>query len=236
MNIVDKAKMLMNSEDVKDESRNFIKDTVEALLGDPVSLAKILISIGNCPVFISQQIFLENFIAILEGSFYSEEDARKFSALLAEGGDKENKAKRVVKIIDGLDSEKKAKFIINLTRSLLAGFINVTDYLRLCSAVRNTLEEDLLFLQQNIAKDEIEASVETMSLAGNGLMYMSVIGEPCFYSFLLSAKLLDKYGLSYGDEEKYSYKTYISPNKESSLNIEINVPALTDEEVDNICQ
>lgn len=235
MNIVDKAKMLMTSQAVKEESKNFIEDLIAALLGDPISLAKVLYAIKNGPMFISQQIFLENFTAILEGSFHSEEEAHKFSELLAEDGEKEEKAKRVVKIIDGLDSKKKANYIVNLTRSLLAGFINVTDYLRLCLAVKNTLEEDLVFLSNNITKDEIEASIETIALAGNGLMYMSIIGELCYYSFLPSAEALDKYGLSYGSE-KYSYERYISERGEYSLNTEISIPAMTAEEIDDICK
>lgn len=235
MNIVDKANMLMTSKVVREESKNFIEDLIAALLGDPISLAKVLCAIKNSPKFISQQIFFENFTAILEGSFYSEEESRKFSALLAEGGDKEDKAKRVVKIIDGLDSKKKANFIINLTRSLLADFISVTEYLRLCLAIKNTLEEDLIFLSENITEDMIEASVETISLAGSGLMYMSVVGEPCYYSFLSIAELLDKYGLSYGSE-KYSYGARITDGQQSGLIAEINIPSMSDEEIDNICK
>lgn len=44
-------------------------------------------------------------------------------------------------------------------------------------------------------------SIETIALTGSGFMYMSIIGESCYYSFLSSAEALDKYGVSYGAEK-----------------------------------
>lgn len=204
---LDDIKLLLQSDGAREEGKELFENLISSVLGDPIAVEKVIKTITNMPMFINETIFYENFRLFLSESFSCEEELRVFSQKLDEDGNKRENAKRIIKIIDSIESEKKTRYVINLTRSCIAGFLSVKDYFRLCTVVKNTILEDLDFLSQKIKEKDLELTPETLNLSNQGLMYMSVIGTPSEYSFLELAEMLDKFGISYGDEEKYKYSS-----------------------------
>ena len=242
MNFIDNVKALVLQKDVKEKSKDLIEDTACAILGDPVSAAKVMITLLESPLFLREQLFWAKMESFLAGVYLSEEDCGKLAAKLAEDGMKNDNALRLIECIDRAETKQKVQYLINATRCLLAGFIDRPSFFRLCHAISQTLEEDLLFLREHIEEDDILYSSYVQGLVTAGLMYQSVLdgnGEQK-YSFTPIAKQLDRYAVSYNDVDRY-------PNPQAGLIEEqtpqIQIPALdwnemvaTDEEYKEVLE
>lgn len=86
---------------------------------------------------------------------------------------------------------------------MLADFIELSLYFRICHVVADTLYEDLLFLQKNIFKADLDYNENVQGLFTSGLMYLSVIGEETKYSFNSFARDVDRYSISYDNLGRY---------------------------------
>ena len=87
---------------VKPHGMNLDSDleaAVSAVLGDPVSAIKVIISLAKSPFFIREQLFWTKMEAFLNGVYLSEEDCAKLCAKLTEDGEKEENAFRLVENI-----------------------------------------------------------------------------------------------------------------------------------------
>ena len=101
----------------------------------------------------------------------------------------------------------------NLLRAYKINLINKNDFFRLSFCLTKLLSEDAKYLSDNIHKQEIEENIYCLSLSANNLMYNRSRGfasdesdaEKEFYCFTQMGKMLDKYALSFGDENKYTY-------------------------------
>lgn len=111
-------------------------------------------------------------------------------------------------------------------------FIDSTTYFRICHSITHTLEEDLQFLRDHIAECDLAYSPCTQGLLTAGLMYQSVIdgnGDQK-YSFTPTAKMVDKFAVSYDDRDRYS-DTKIISNLEAIP--QIRIPSTEWEEISN---
>ncbi|GEM_PF-3882943 len=200
MNIIEKAELLISSDEVKEASVDLIGDILSAMHGNIMSTAKVIKSCKGSVAFIETQLFLERFEAFLSGICTDDKNIRSMGEILNKYEQDPEFAKRILDKIIKVDTLQKTKYITNLTLSLRYGYLTKKEYLILCRIVVNVIEEDLQYLKQHITRNTIESNEFTEELQDHGLVYMGdpgmVYGKWAFY--------LDKYGLSYGDE-KYKY-------------------------------
>lgn len=158
--------------------------------------------------------FWNKFRRFLEGGDLSEDDRDTLFEKLSTEGTKEANAQRLIQIIDQVESQKKVDYIINATHSLCYSHINRSQYYRICNIIVTTLEEDLLYLQKNIAAhEELCFCDEVQGLINRGLMEQSNIDMGDFehpeidnrrFIFTNLAQQVDMYALSYNSCNRYS--------------------------------
>lgn len=212
-NFLDMAKDFLSKKEFKEESNNLLGDIVNALLGDYGSAGKIIFTLSKSPFFIREQLFWTKMTAFLNGVYINEEDRGKLCAKLMEQGQKEDNALRLIDCIDRAESLKIISYLINVTRCLLAGFIELSLYFRICHLITHTLAEDLIFLKVHILdKTEFSYDLSVQGLMASGLMYQSVIDAngDSQYSFTPIAELVDRFAISYDDVDRYPNPEYLS--------------------------
>lgn len=212
MKFIEQIKGLISRGDIQEASENMLEDAANAVLGDPVSIGKIMIAIAKSPFFIREQLFWMKMEAFLNGVYLNEDDCAKLRATLIEDGAKHDNAFRLVESIDRAETQQKIRYLINATRCLLTNFIDRPTYFRICHAITHTIEEDLAFLGEHINEAEFTYSTYTQGLLTAGLMYQSVIdanGEQK-YSFTPLAETVDRYAVSYDNVERYPNPTQLS--------------------------
>lgn len=199
MKLIERAEELISNNEVREASENILEDTINAVMGDPVSMGKLLIAIMNLPFFIRDQIFWSKMRAFLNGVYLTEEDCSKLRNRLTKDGEKQDNALRLVEIIDKTETMKKVQYLINASRCVLEEHIDRETYFRICHALTHTLEEDLDYLRQHINENQLTYCVSVQGLLTSGLMYQSVIGgdDEQKYSFTPLAKLVDQYAVDY---------------------------------------
>lgn len=237
MKFTEEMKGLISRGEIQEASTDILEDTINAFLGDPVSIGKIMISLAKSPFFIREQIFWAKLSAFLDGIYLNEDDCAKLGAKLTENGEKRDNPLRLVESIDRAETQQKIRYLINATRCLLTDFIDRPTYFRICHVVTHTLEEDLTFLADHIDETDLPYSIYTQGLLTSGLMYQSVIdgnGDQK-YSFTSIAKLVDQFAVSYDNAERYPNPQVIRVQDNPP---QIRVPSLewknimaTDEEV-----
>ena len=155
MKFLDRAKSLKDSEAVKTGGLSLLEDIGNALFGNPLSAAKVLY---KGPAFIRDLTFVSKFEAFLMGLDLDEEEMLQLAAKFAEDGNKNDNAVRLVSCLERVDTLKKINCLVNATRCLLASFISMDEYFRICQAIDNTLLEDLMFLREHIDEEDLEYS------------------------------------------------------------------------------
>lgn len=211
MSLIENAKLLVTNKTVQEASGDVISDSVDALLGNPTSYAKLLLTLSKAPFFMKEQLFWSKFEHFLNGAFLSEDDSAKFRAFLVENGCESENARRLIAYIDHSETLTKVEYLINATRCLLSEFISISDYYRICHCIKNSLEEDLVFLREHVLENnngDIDYPYNdcVQGLLTSGLMYQSTIdaGEgDNRYSFVPFADKVDRYAVSYHDDARY---------------------------------
>lgn len=208
MNIIDEAKALVDRKEIQEASSNFLEDAISSILGDPISIAKMMLGIIKSPFFIREQIFWMKFSKFLSGVFTSENDRANFSKILTENGTQKDNSIRLLACIERAETETKIQYIINASRSLLSGFITLNEFFRICRQITHNLDEDLRFLQENLTKSNISYNYSIEGLLSTGLMYQSIIDaneghEGQNYSFTTLAEIVDRFAVSYDDVGRY---------------------------------
>lgn len=205
MEFVDQIKGLIASGKIQETSINMLEDVINAVLGDPVSIGKIIIALAKSPFLLREQIFWMKMEAFLNGTYLHEDDRAKLCAKLTENGENKDNSIRLVESIDRAETQQKIQYLINATRCLLSDFIDRPTFFRICHIVTHTLEEDLVFLSKHINEADILYNATVQGLLTSGLMYQSVIdskGEQK-YSFTPLAEIVDRFAISYNDLERY---------------------------------
>lgn len=199
------VKKLITEREIKEFSKDIIGDTIEAVLGDEAAALRVSKSICKFPILIRDKIFWTKISEFMNGVFLDEGDRAKLRARLTENGEKGDNPLRLIECIDRAETQKKISYLINATRCLLADFIDLDHYFRICHAITHTLEEDLSFLRDHINEDNLSYNNCVQGLFTAGLMYQSIIGGngDDRYSFTPVAKLVDRYAISYDNVSKY---------------------------------
>lgn len=195
---MNEIKILSQSEEVKDKGKNFLETLIAAFLsGDIVSIGKCICELSNSPIFIKEAIFYQNFNEYLSNTCADGDILRKFSAILAEGYNPEENAKRVIKIIDDVGTKQKAIYISNLTRACCMGSIDVNKFFKLAQCIVRLTDEDLIFLCDNISKQIIDTDEEYIDDFRNCGLMKEVDGG---FTYTKRAHELKKFALWYGHD------------------------------------
>lgn len=126
MKFIERVKMVISNEETLEASKNLLEDAVNAILGDTMSAAKIIIALGKSPFFIREQLFWGKMEAFLNGVYLNEDDNLKLCVKLTKDGEKGENSRRLIEIIDRVETQQKVQYLINATRYLLADAIDET--------------------------------------------------------------------------------------------------------------
>lgn len=206
MNILEKGRALVCNDEFKDLSADLLWDCIALLTGDVTAAARIVCSVTKGALDLREQLFWSKFEWFLNNVDTSTDFLGKFCRVLAENEDNTDTLNRLMDTIDKVDTKNKAKYLANASRCVAAGFIDRTTFFRICHILKNSLQEDLLFLQNMILEEgEHEYSDTIQGLWNCGLMYQSVIDSNGNdrYAFTPFAHTLDMYALSYDDVNRY---------------------------------
>lgn len=171
----------------------------------------------------------------MNGIYLEESDRTILRAKLAENGNSNENALRLVASINRAETMQKIQYLVNVTRCLLTNFIDRPTYFRICHAVTFSLEEDLSFLKDHIDEEDLVYNSYVQGLLTTGLMYQSVIdgNDESKYSFTPLARLVDQYAVSYENLERYPNPKQIT-DVQTILRQQISPKALTDDDMDDI--
>ena len=197
---------VVKDKEVQDILKNLLEDSLNALMGNPVSAGKVISNLAKAPFLLSEKLFWTKIDAFINGVYLPEEDRLKLCAKLTEKGEHRDNAFRLLSYIEKAENMRKIDYLINATRCFLSDFIDRSEYFRICHAIVHTLEEDLIFLSERIFDKDISANLHTQGLLTSGLMYQSVIdtnGDNNGYSFTEFAHVVDEYAVSYKNLKKY---------------------------------
>ena len=185
-----------------------IKDTVEAIHSfyDKVLFDKLAYVLSN------QESDFDDWLKISEKF---DEDNKAYNKMV----------KQLIYYINAMNETDLLFAFSNLLRAYKCGLICKNDFFRLGFCLTKLLVEDAQYLSNNISKGSIEENIYCISLSNNGLMYNRSRGfsdsesdaEKEFYSFTQMGKMLDKYALNFGNEERYNYKEVDASLSEQKL-------------------
>ena len=116
MKFIEQIRERISRGEIKDASTNLLEDIANAVLGDPISIGKIIIALAKSPFFIREQLFWMKMELFLNGVYLSEDDRAKLRAKLTEDGAKQDNSLRLVECIDRAETQKKVQYLINATR------------------------------------------------------------------------------------------------------------------------
>lgn len=205
MSIIDDAKALIANGDIHDIEANLFFDTIEAVCGNPVAVAKIIYALAKSPFFLRDKLLWIKVEQYLTGVYVSEEDRAKLRAKLTENGSSDENSKRLLECIDRAETKGKIQYLINATRCFLADFIDRTTFFRICHVIAGTIDEDLVFVRDHITEQQnFEYSQTIQGLFVSGLVTFSTIGgEPTRYAFTPLAEDVDRFAISYDNVDRY---------------------------------
>lgn len=186
-------------------STDMLSDVHKAFQGDGIAISRIIYTLSQMPFIFRERLFWSKMEQFLNSVYLNENDCSALRAKLAAYGEEEKNIYRLIAYIDRAETKKKIRYLINVTRCLLTGFIDLDTYFRICNAVTYTLEEDLQYLRNHITEDNIAYNASTQGLYANGLMYQSTIevSGRQFFSFSPIGKMVDRYAVSYDDDARY---------------------------------
>lgn len=175
-----------------------LENLASALLsGDFVSVGKLIKALVGSPYFIREEIFWDNFIEYLDNVCYDEDGLRKLSEMLADDGNSDENAKRLIKIIDDVGTREKTVYISNLTRACCQHLIDRSKFFKLSQCIIRLTDEDLIFLCNNISGKKVETDEEYIDDFRNCGLLKEVDGG---FVYTKRAFELKKYSLWYGHD------------------------------------
>lgn len=139
-------------------------------------------------------------------------DSVKFSSQLFgdENTAREN-ALRLVQYIDKAETLTVVGYMVNASRAVGNQLISVADYFRITWALTNTFPEDLHYFKTiATSEDVLQGNTQIIALAQSGLMISAGTDanrsvEDQDYAVTSFGILVDRYALSYEDEERQQY-------------------------------
>ena len=125
MKFTEKIQGLISRGEIQDASTNMLEDTIGAVLGDPISVGKIMLAIVKSPFFIREQLFWTKMEAFLNGVYLNENDCAKLRATLTSDGEKQDNALRLVESIDRAETQQKIRYLIFFLETITLNSINL---------------------------------------------------------------------------------------------------------------
>lgn len=196
--VMGKFKRCVCSDAIKEKTKGLLENLTVALVsGDITVIGKLLKDVMGSPYFIREEIFWQSFIEYLDNTCDDECDLRKLSEMLAEDGNSNENAKRLLKIIDDIETQRKAIYLSNLTRACCQHLIDKNKFFKLSQCIVRLTDEDLMFLCDNIDKKKISTDEEYIDDFRNCGLMKEVDGG---FVYTKRAFELKKYSLWYGHD------------------------------------
>lgn len=180
-----------------------------------VAIVRVSHAIANRLITEFQALPYRKLLRYLEGVKKVEEsleDSCKLSDKLFGNPEKRvENAMRVCETVVSADTEKKIEYLINATRGLLVGGIDVEMMFRIFRAITESLPEDLEYLSSIIEKDgPFIGNTTVHALSSNGMMVLAGIYgdrdiEEQQYHISKLGYMVDMYALSLSNEERYKF-------------------------------
>lgn len=208
MNLIQKAKELITSNEVQDFCVDVVSDCVAFMQGDITAGARIIYTLTKGGFQLREQLFWGKFERFLSEVDVSEDFLANFCKVMADNDEDYDHCARVLDTVDKIDTLKKAKYLANASRCVASGFIDIATYFRICHILKNCLQEDLSFIINEVLIDgDYEYSDTIQGLMNCGLMYQSMIDTnengTDEYRFTPFAKVMDIIALSYDNVARY---------------------------------
>lgn len=195
-------------------------DIVETIIGlathNPLSVAKIAAFLSDKTYTAIQKIPYLQIQKYLDGVKKAEElgDSCKLADKLFSDPKKKNEnAMRIYKMVTSADTEKKIDNLINATRSMLLGLIDIDEMFRIFRAIVDSLPEDLDYLSSIVEKSgPFTGNIQILALERSGLMISAGIDanadvEEQQYHITTLGFMVDQYALSLSNEERWKWYT-----------------------------
>lgn len=174
----------------------------EALNGDPKGILDIIKTVEELPGNFRDKIFTYNLKKFLTGIVEKGANGRLVGRLLADSGYGDEYGIALLKLIDSMDMGEKARYLSFLCDSVSKGFVTPDECFIYGRLLRDLSPKSLQFIKINIGNKEFSNKTnEIEELLSYNLMYETDNG----YAFNKKAYYLDKFAISYCDEEKYKY-------------------------------
>lgn len=191
-----------NSEENDDEK--LFETVLKILMGDVSSVIDTLNIIRNYCKSIPDKIFYNNLQAMMLDMDHNKTSAKKVGTILAKSEYGFDSGLVLLKFLYSFETPQKGKCMAYLLDSVSKEFITPMECMRLCRYLNDISLMSLIYLKNNVSKKTVQGSIEVypyiMELKNNGLMYEN---SGSGLSFELDAFLLDKYSLSYDEDNKY---------------------------------
>ena len=206
MKLLEQGKALVTDKEVQSGSIDFFADSVAALIGDPVAVGKMMVTLLQSPFLLNEKIFWNKFELFLNGIDTSDSERAMFCERLTSKGRKGENPYRLIAAINRCDTQRKITYLIAASRCLAADFIDLSTYFRIVHTIMDCLQEDLEFVSDNILNHgEYEYSDTVQGLMNCGLMYQCVMdcNGNDKYTFTPFADTIDIFALSYDNVDRY---------------------------------
>lgn len=174
----------------------------EALDGNTSGILEIVKAVEELPANFRDKIFIYNLQRFLNGLDEKGTCGRKVGKILAKSGYDEEYGIALLKLIDSMDMGEKAKYLSYLCDSVSKDFVTSDECFMYGRLLRDLTPGSIQFIKNNIGNKEFSSKTnEITELLSYDLMYDTDNG----YAFSRKAYHLDKFAISYCDEEKYKY-------------------------------
>lgn len=195
----------MNKE-IEEEISNLYHMVGDAILGDKLTIIKVIDSVSNLPHLLHNLFFIRKLDKLLSESATIKE-RNKLAEMLLEDKDRRKFTEYIISVVDKIETEDKIMYVINATRSLCMKYISLEEYYRMLHLIVRCLCNDLLFMALHIHESNMVPNESVYELLSDGLMFNSIVSEneENKYSFVPFAYKLVKYSIKY-DEYSNTYE------------------------------
>ncbi len=195
-------------------------DIVETIIGvaihDPLSVKKMAAYLSDKTYTEIQKIPYLQIKKYLDGVKRVEElgnSCKIADKLFSDPKRKNDNAMRIYKMVTSTDTEKKIDYLIDTTRSMLLGLIDINEMFRIFRAIVDSLPEDLDYLSSIVEKSgPFTGNIQILALERSGLMISAGIDanadvEEQQYHITTLGFMVDRYALSLSNEERRKWYT-----------------------------
>lgn len=195
-------------------------DIVETIIGvathDPLSVKKMAAYLSDKTYTEIQKIPYLQIKKYLDGVKKVEElgnSCKIADKLFSDPKRKNDNAMRIYKMVTSTDTEKKIDYLIDTTRSMLLGLIDINEMFRIFRAIVDSLPEDLDYLSSIVEKSgPFTGNIQILALERSGLMISAGIDanadvEEQQYHITTLGFMVDRYALSLSNEERRKWYT-----------------------------